>query len=505
MTRHSRRFRPALERLEDRRLLSISFSGPGNSGIASLAGAAGADQFLIRLKPGDATTIEFSDNGGSGFVDAALAGITGVSVTGLQGNDTLTLDASGGLTAAAGGLPISFDGGGGHDVLRLVGAPGGTVTETFTAGATPGAGTLALGNGTASGTITLTNVSAIQDTMTADTLTINGNDDANVFHLRVGPDLNGVKTDSLQLRNVGDVADNVDNNVQGPGDESDPEGDDSFGNLLSYSFANKAHVVLNGAGGNDLFLITAAKPAAGLQTLALDGGAGTNVLAANRLPNGVTVTPSNFQIQKSDADAIFIEQLYLTRLQRPAGDDEVGGWMTVLNGQGRGAVVRGVEESAEARTEVVKSWYARYLGRAAAGGEEQGWVHQLLQGDTEEHVLATILATPAFYNRAQALVSSGTPDERWVQAMYQLLLGRPAPAADVDGWVSQIPTLGRAGVAFQFLESNEFRADMITAFYGAFLSRSPDAGGLGGWVTSGIDLMHVREGFAASDEFHSGD
>src|SRR5262245_53772625 len=110
-----RRIRLNVERLEDRTVPSITFSGPGNSGLASVLGGAGAEQFMIRLKPGDAATLELSDNGGASFVDAAIAGITAVNVSGFQGNDTLIVDASNGILGLPGGLPVSFDGGGGRD------------------------------------------------------------------------------------------------------------------------------------------------------------------------------------------------------------------------------------------------------------------------------------------------------------------------------------------------------------------------------------------------------
>src|SRR5229473_5802960 len=128
------RSRLLLERLEDRTLPSISFSGPGNTGAVTITGTPGKDQFLIRLKPADKTTIEFSDHGGASFTDASLAAITSVTVNGLGGHDTLTIDESNGLVATAAGLPISFNGGPGLDTLHVLGDPRTSVTETFTMG-----------------------------------------------------------------------------------------------------------------------------------------------------------------------------------------------------------------------------------------------------------------------------------------------------------------------------------------------------------------------------------
>ena len=60
---------------------------------------------------------------------------------------------------------------------------------------------------------------------------------------------------------------------------------------------------------------------------------------------------------------------------------------------------------------------------------------------------------------------------------------------------------GRSGVALGFLESNEFRIGMVTAFYSNFLLRAPDAAGLAAWVASGQSLDHIRQGFEMSGEF----
>ena len=350
-SRQTPRAQLVVERLENRTVPSITFSAAGNSGVASLLGGPGAEDFQIRLKPTDASTIEFSDNVGASFVDAALSGITAVNVSGLQGSDTLILDASNGLLGKASGLPISFDGGVGLDVLAVVGTPDGTVTETFTAGSSPGTGTLAIGNGTVASTITLTNVSAIRDTMTADTLTINGNDNNNRIHFQNGPVINGFKTDTVRIQNV-NVNENVDD-----ADEQDMEQADErrFGNLVSVGFANKTNVIIGGLGGDDLILAVA-QPAVGLQTLTFDGGTGTNVLAANRLPYNVSVGVNQFQIQETDPDAIFIEALYQERLERTAQAPEVAGWLNVLHGSGRTAVAQGIEESLEARKNLERSW-----------------------------------------------------------------------------------------------------------------------------------------------------
>jgi hypothetical protein len=498
---HPRRLVPALECLEERRLLSITFSGPNNSGIATVSGEPGQNEFEVRLKNADATTIEFSDNGGASFVDAALSGITGVVVTGSPGKDTLVIDESNGLVGQATSLPITFNGGPGHDILVLEGNAGVPVTETVTAGSTMGASTVATATATASATITLNHVSSIKDTMTAVTLTVNGNNNNSIIHIKNGSNAHDVRINTISIHNTSDVNGNLDDGGNDQGMQGDGEDDDSDGAIVSIGFANKTNVVVNGGSGGNLFLLTVEQPADGLQTLTLNGGAGTNVLAGHLPPATVQVTLNNIQTQVADADDVLIEEMFEERLGRAASMNEVQEWLNVMQALGPAAVIRGIEESPEARTHLVQGWYLHFLGRAAGNGEEQGFVKLMLLGETEEQVLADILASPEFYARAQTLISSGTPDERWVQALYQVLLGRTASSTEVNGWITALATESRTTVALAFVESEEFRIDTITAFYITLLRRDPDDSGLMSWVLSGMDLEHVREGFESSAEF----
>ncbi len=202
----------------------------------------------------------------------------------------------------------------------------------------------------------------------------------------------------------------------------------------------------------------------------------------------------------------FVQALYVDELGR-TGDlsnpNDAGFWVNALasNTLTQAGVAAGIERSQEARTHLVDSWYKTYLGRQPQNGEEQGWVNLLLQGQTEEKVLSGILGSTEFFNHAQTLVASGTPPERYVQALYQLLLERTGSAAEVAGWVNVLPQLGQQGVALGFLTSTEFRIDVITSYYNTLLHRAPDVAGLIGWVVSGLDVDTVRLDIESSGEF----
>ena len=202
----------------------------------------------------------------------------------------------------------------------------------------------------------------------------------------------------------------------------------------------------------------------------------------------------------------FVQTLYLDVLGRAGSKTELDSWVVTFNGgssqmDAQAAIATGVEQSFEGRDHLVKGWYETFLGRAAGGGEELGWVDQLMSGTTEEQVLGQILASPEFYGRAQTLSGSGTADQRFVQALYPLLLGRTASDAEVTSWVVTLPQQGRQGVALGFLTSGEYRTDLVQSDYGVLLHRSPDPQGLAFWVGIGEDALDMRIGFEASPEF----
>ena len=198
-----------------------------------------------------------------------------------------------------------------------------------------------------------------------------------------------------------------------------------------------------------------------------------------------------------------VEVLYLSALGRVGSRSELDTWVHFMNSPGgsQALVARDIETSPEARDHLVKIWYQTFLGRAAAGGEESAWVHLLLIGTSEESVLSGMLGSAEFFNRAQNLIASGTSQERFVQALYSLLLGRTASPSEVTPWVGYIPSLSRGGVALAFLSSPEYRNELITAYYETLLHRPPEPAGFTVWQSSGLDMLSMRIGFESSPEF----
>jgi hypothetical protein len=202
--------------------------------------------------------------------------------------------------------------------------------------------------------------------------------------------------------------------------------------------------------------------------------------------------------------ADFVQTLYHDELGRAGTTAEIQPWAAQVTGPGASAtaVAAGIDNSFEARDHLVQTWYRAYLGRAAQNGEELYWAN-LLQTETQEQVLGAILGDRGheFYNRAQTLVASGTPDQRYVQALYQVLLGRQAAGAEVAGWIAALPALGLPGIATSFLEGQEFRTDQFEGYYNGLLHRADDPAGLQGWLNTRLDIRAVRVAFEGGQEF----
>jgi hypothetical protein len=218
-----------------------------------------------------------------------------------------------------------------------------------------------------------------------------------------------------------------------------------------------------------------------------------------------------FEYQATPADERFVQALYRDVLGRVGAPAELGGWLVLLTvpGGSRTAVAAGIEGSFEACDRLVKGWYQTFLGRPAQGGEETGWVSLLQAGVTEEQVLAEILGDPVgheFFDRSQGLVSNGTPNERFVQALYQVLLGRAGSGSEVAGWTAVLDSqgaAGRPGVVLGFLDSTEYRGDVVAGYYSTLLRRTASPEEVNGWVFSGLDLRAVRIAIEASPEYYA--
>jgi hypothetical protein len=516
------RYRPAVEPLETRTVPSITFSGPGDTGMATITGTPAADHFVIQLKAGDSTMIEFSDNGGTTFTDAVLANITGVTVNGLGGADQLILHMNNGLVAQAGaGLSIAFDGGTGFNTVVITGNPGVSVTETLSAGTSANAGTLDITSSTMhSAHLQLTHVGHIFDTMNADTLTINGNDKNKVIAIGGGRiPVNGVMTNSVvgfdfsQLDDDGSFHDDLDrmdtDMLPTQGDDSDlghgeanPFEQQVSRAFIGISFANKTNLVVNGVAGNNLFVLNVVQAAAGLQSVTLNGGTGTlNVLAQINFPMGVTLTTMNIQRTETARDMIFVDEQFEMRLARPAEDAALNAFRQLLDTQGRLPVVAAIDQSLEARGQFVIDVFVRFLGRMPSAAEVQAFANALVSGAaTEEQVIEVVLGSPEFFNHAQTVVTTGTPTQNLVQALFMVALGRAGSTGEMQAFTNAFANVGQGLVVAAVVNSMEFRSNFVFSLFANVLHRIPAFIEIPPFAIPGVDLLTIREVIESSME-----
>src|SRR5688500_8914476 len=190
---------PVLDPLERRALLSAVLSPEGALAVTGTAGndvmslAAGDGGISVRVSDGSDTLSIFR-----------LSSVRSITVSGGGGDDTLTVDTSGGLVALVGvALPLDFDGGAGRDTLRLVGAPAGiTVNETISFGAADGSGQVLHAAADRSQSVKFAGVESLVDTSVAATLTLDLDDAANLVEILNGPLADGLATGELRAYEV---------------------------------------------------------------------------------------------------------------------------------------------------------------------------------------------------------------------------------------------------------------------------------------------------------------
>ena len=180
VNRRPRRTRlPRMEQLESRSLLAIATSFGG--GLLTFNSDAAGDKLVLR-STGSASTVEYDDGTGLGFV--SQASVTLITFNGNAGDDQLVVfNAAGNVI----GAPIAFHGGGDTDTLTTGGGSA-SIAAAYTPSG-PNSGTLSY-VGAATETITFDGAESLFDEKTATSLNINagaGNDTTNIVNGPISP------------------------------------------------------------------------------------------------------------------------------------------------------------------------------------------------------------------------------------------------------------------------------------------------------------------------------
>jgi hypothetical protein len=525
-----------------------SILSAGFSNVQNLVGGTGTDGFTF-VNPGSLTgtidggagsnTITGDNNGDSFTISGSNAGSiasllsAGFSdvqnLVGGTGNDSFTFSGTGSVTSVDGGggtntltgnnagdsFAISAPNGGSvtgvvtifNNVQNLV---GGTGNDSFTF-VSPGSLTGMIDGGAGTNTITGDN--------NGDSFTISGANAGSIASLlsagfsNIQNLVGGTGSDSFAVTGSGSLSGSINGGA----------GNDTLTiNLPSARPLVPSFVRFDGSSGSNTVIVDAAS--AGLNGVVLTqpgqiSGDGevvsytnvsitnlNNTLAVNTIA-GPNTADRGTAFASLNSNERFVQALYLVELGRAGSKAELDGWVNgVLNAPGgsQQAVATAIAGSLEAEDHLVRSWYIAFLGRQASGGEDLGWAGMLQSGQSEEQVLGQILGDvrQEFYNRAQTLVASGTPDERFVTALYELLLNRVPVGTELANAVTALDALGRQAYAQSLLQSQEFRTDLFEGYYNALLHRPADAA-LSAWVNSGLNAHAGRIAFESTSEFFS--
>ena len=230
-----------------------------------------------------------------------------------------------------------------------------------------------------------------------------------------------------------------------------------------------------------------------------------DVLSSITVP--LTLPPNTPFPTQGNANADYVEAIFRAVLNRNADPGGLSFWTGQLNnGQSRLQVVQGIRNSPEHFAQEIDVFYQTILLRPADPGGQAFWVGQLQNGTREEQIAFNFLDSPEYLSKG---------DKFFVDAMYQSLLGRAFDPTGEAGWLNALgddtsgnpthpATLTHAQVINDFLFSQESLERLVQGYYGVFLQRQADPGGLKGWVTelqNGLPFLTIGQEFIASDEF----
>jgi hypothetical protein len=178
-------------------------------------------------------------------------------------------------------------------------------------------------------------------------------------------------------------------------------------------------------------------------------------------------------------------------------------WTDLLdNGTPIGSVAEAIAHSGEYYANfVIKPDYLNLLGRAADAAGVSYWTSKMEAGLTDQQLEANLVSSDEFFQTA------GGTNAGWIDAVYKLLLGRPADADGKSYWLQQLS--GGAtllSVAQEIANSQENDTQLIKNDYFHYLGRAADEAGLEYWLgqfAAGETNEDVIAGFTGSAEYYA--
>ena len=219
----------------------------------------------------------------------------------------------------------------------------------------------------------------------------------------------------------------------------------------------------------------------------------------------VQTTPTAAQATTSlpsDLNSLYVTAVFLDVLGRTPDAGGLQFWTQQLDGgTAVSSVAQAIAHSAEYYQKfVIEPDYLKLLGRAADSAGIQFWVAQMQGGLTDQELEAGFVASDEFFTKA------GGTNTDWVDAVFQLLLGRPPDQGGQTFWDAQLAAgVSRSQAALGIANSQENNTNLINADYFHYLGRAADPGGLDFWLAqfaAGQTNEDVIAGFTGSAEYY---
>jgi hypothetical protein len=396
--------------------------------------------------------LDLNDNTGTGFGQADA-----VIINGTDGNDAIQIGAfdNGTRISAVVGTSLSVD---------ILGAEG--VNDTLTVNALGGNDVV--------------DASGLSANLIG--LTLNGGAGNDTLIGSQGDDLvnGGAGADLAQL------GDGNDTFVWNPGDGSDTvEGQGGFDRM-----------VFNGSDGAEKFALSAngsrLRFTRDVGTITMDLN-DIEVIDVNALGGADTVT-----INDTSSTGLATVDL---NLQSAAGTGDGQPDAVVINGTNRADTVQIVVRG-DGTTITVSGLAPQVNINGAEGANDTLTVNTLGGNDAVD---ASGLPANLIGLTVNLGTGQGDANTRFVEQLYQDLLGRQADAAGLATWLAALDRgLTRAQVAAAIENSMEFQADLVQKAFQQFLHRDADPAGLNAWVAflqQGHTVEEMEAGILGSPEY----
>ncbi|HEX5567327.1 MAG TPA: SpoIID/LytB domain-containing protein [Streptomyces sp.] len=213
--------------------------------------------------------------------------------------------------------------------------------------------------------------------------------------------------------------------------------------------------------------------------VAVDTTSGRNTFTGNQFRSRVGLKSDWFSIDVTSyaESTAFVKALYSDLLGRTAQPVEVAPWAAaVAGGASPKAVATSFLSSEEHLRAVVADVYAQALRRRPEPSAYGPWVGYL-RANSYTDLEAKI------YGSAESIQALGGGDlRRWVEGMYQGVLGRHAAPAEEAFWAGEAARHGRAFATWHIAASVEARTKRLDGYYLNLLQRPADSSGLRTWL-----------------------